>query len=87
MLTAKQRRALPASAYAYPKTRRYPIDSVERARSALSRAGQSSTRGSYQHVAKAVRRSRHGEKIGTVSKSRGTVTHAGYRKSTRGKRR
>jgi hypothetical protein len=86
MPTAKQRRAMPASAFAYPKTRRYPIQTLEQARTALSYAGQKRTRGTYQHVARAVR-ARFGNKIASVGKARGTVTHAGYRKSSHGKRR
>jgi hypothetical protein len=69
-LTAKQRKALPASAFAYPKTRKYPVPTKNQARkagiserqrvglhrNALSRAAQSSTVGSYRHVAKHVAR-------------------------------
>jgi hypothetical protein len=85
MPTAAQRRALPASAFAYPKTRRYPIATIEQAKTALSYAGQKRTRGTYQHVAKAVR-ARYGNRIATVGTKRGTVMHAGYRKGS-GKRR
>jgi hypothetical protein len=80
-LTAKQRAKLPASAFAYPKQRRYPVPTQTQAkragisetqrlalhRNALSRAAQSGTSGSYGHVAKHVAR-------------RSTVTPSGRRK-------
>lgn len=69
-LTAKQRRKLPKSAFAYPGARTYPVPTRSQAkragisekqrlglhRNALSRAAQSSTSGSYAHVARHVRR-------------------------------
>ena len=69
-LTARQRAKLPASAFAYPKTRKYPVPTKAQARkvgisekqrvglhrNALSRAAQSGTAGSYRHVAKHVAR-------------------------------
>jgi hypothetical protein len=82
-MKAAQRRALPASAFAYPSKRAYPIDTKKRARNAMSRAAQSGTSGSYRHVAAAVRR-RYGNAIPTVGRKRGTIMHAGYAK--RGKR-
>jgi hypothetical protein len=87
-LSTKRRNALPRSAFAYPKTRSYPIDTKARARNALARAAQSGTKGSYAHVAAAVRR-RWGGAIGTVSKSRGTLSGPGYRRhgGTRRRRR
>jgi hypothetical protein len=78
-LKARRRRSLPSSAFAYPRTRKYPIDTPKRARNALARAAQSGTSGSYQHVARAVRR-RHGNKVASVGKARGTVTRPGYRR-------
>jgi hypothetical protein len=54
--TAKGTKRLPASAFAYPKTRQYPINTRKRARAALSRAAQPGTSGSYAKVAAAVRR-------------------------------
>jgi hypothetical protein len=78
-LSAARRKALPSSAFAYPATRRYPIDTPARARNALARAAQPQTSGSYSTVAKAVR-ARYGNRIPTVGRARGTVTHAGYRK-------
>ena len=67
-LTAKQRNKLPASAFAYPRTRKYPVPTKSQAkragiserqrvglhRNALSRAAQANTSGSYSHVARKV---------------------------------
>jgi len=76
---------LPASAFAYPASRAYPINTIGRARSALSRAASSGNRGSYQHVARAVRR-RYGNKVATVGPKRGTVTRPGLRRTGRSRR-
>lgn len=65
-LKAARRRRLPSSAFAYPKTRKYPIDTKARARNALARAAQSKTSGSYAHVARAVRR-KYGSQIASVA--------------------
>jgi hypothetical protein len=95
-LTAKQRKALPASAFAYPSSRKYPVPTKAQAakagigekqrlamhRNALSRAGQSGTSGSYSTVARKVR-ARSGGKIATVSKAKGTVSAPGMRKRRR----
>lgn len=78
-LRAARRRQLPSSAFAYPSSRSYPIDTPARARNALARAAQSGTAGSYAHVARAVRK-RYGNRIASVGRARGTVTRAGYRK-------
>jgi hypothetical protein len=78
-LTAKQRKALPASSFAYPKTRRYPIDTIARARGALSLAAKSTTSGSYAHVARAVR-AKHGDKVTTTGPTKGVLHRAGTRK-------
>lgn len=65
-LTAKQRKALPASAFAYPKTRKYPVPTKAQAAkagisaaqnirlhaNARSRAAQKGTSGSKAHVAR-----------------------------------
>jgi len=80
-LTTSRRNRLPASAFAYPRSRRYPIDTPKRARNALARAAQSGTRGSYRHVAQAVRR-RYGNRIASVGGKRGTVSSPGYRRSS-----
>ena len=53
--TAKGVKRLKASAFAYPKTREYPINTKKRARNALARAKQKGTSGSYSHVAKRVK--------------------------------
>lgn len=78
-MKAARRRKLPASAFAYPSKRAYPIDTKARARNALARAAQSKTSGSYAHVARAVRK-RYGNQIPTVGRKRGTVSRPGYRK-------
>ena len=85
-LKAARRRALPRSAFAYPSTRSYPIDTPARARNALARAAQSKTKGRYEHVARAVRK-RYGNRIASVGKTRGTVTRPGYRKGKGGGKR
>jgi hypothetical protein len=79
---AKRRSALPNGAFAYPRTRRYPIDTKARARNALARAAQKGTSGSYAHVARAVRR-RYGNAVASVGRKRGTVTRPGYRRGRR----
>ena len=55
-LTAAKRRSLKPSQFAYPKQRKYPIDTPKRARAALSRAAQRKTAGSYRTVERAVNR-------------------------------
>ena len=82
-LRSSRRRRLPDSAFAYPSTRSYPIDTVKRARNALARAAQKGTKGSYAHVARAVRR-RYGNKVATVGRKRGTVSGPGYRRKRKG---
>lgn len=77
-MKAARRKRLPNSAFAYPKTRRYPIDTKARARNALARAAQPQTSGSYTHVAKAVRR-KWGNSIPTVGKAQGRVNKPGKR--------
>lgn len=78
-LSAKRRRALPRSAFVYPSSRRYPIDTLARARNALARAAQKGTSGSYSTVARKVR-AKWGNRVATVGRKRGTVTGPGYRK-------
>jgi len=77
--TAKGTKRLPKSAFAYPSKRKYPINTVKRARNALARAKQSHTFGSYSHVAKKVK-ARYGKKVATVGGPRGTTSRPGYRK-------
>lgn len=78
-MKASTRKRLPASAFAYPSTRKYPINTVSRARNALARAAQKGTSGSYTHVAKAVRR-KYGNRVASVGRARGTVTRPGYKR-------
>ena len=82
--TAKGASKLPASAFAYPSKRKYPINTKKRARNALARAKQRGTFGSYSHVAKAVRK-RYGNKIASVGRKKGTVSRPGYKRKTRRK--
>jgi hypothetical protein len=63
-ISAPRRAGLPRGSYVYgPKSRvggkgrkAYPIDTLKRARAALSRAAQSKTGGSYRTVERAVNR-------------------------------
>ena len=82
-LTARQRNALPDSAFAYPAKRAYPVPTKAQAkragiserqrigihRSALSRSAQANTSGSFRHVASTVAK-RHDGKIASISKRR-----------------
>lgn len=77
-MRAAHRRRLPDSAFAYPRRRTFPIDTIARARNALARAAQSHTHGTYQHVARAVRR-KWGDRIPTVGPTYGTVHSPGKR--------
>lgn len=77
-MKAARRKRLPNSSFAYPRTRKYPIDTKARARNALARAAQSNTSGSYSHVAKAVRR-KWGDAIPTVGRAQGRVNKPGKR--------
>ena len=52
--TARGTAKLSPSKFAYPRLRKYPIDTRARARNALARAAQDGTFGSYSHVARAV---------------------------------
>lgn len=80
--TARGTKRLPARAFAYPGRRAYPIDTLARARSALARSASPANRGSYPHVARAVR-ARYGNRVATVGRSRGTVSRPGYARRTR----
>ena len=55
-MKASTRNRLPDSAFVYPKQRKYPINTVGRARNALARAAQSKTSGSYRTVERKVNR-------------------------------
>jgi hypothetical protein len=99
-LRSKQRTKLPDSAFAYPSRRSFPVPTAAQAkragisrrthmgmmRSALSRAGQSHTRGTYAHVAALVKR-RSPEKIATIHGPRGTTARAGKRAASGGRAR
>jgi hypothetical protein len=50
---------LPSSAFAYPKSRKYPINTAKRFRAALSYAGRSTTAGSRAVIVKRGLRSRN----------------------------
>jgi hypothetical protein len=54
-LSPKKRKSLPASAFAYPAERKYPIQDRAHARNALARAAQSGTSGTYEHVRRKVK--------------------------------
>lgn len=79
---AKGTSRLPASAFAYPSKRAYPINTKARARNALSRAAQSGTSGTYRHVAEKVR-ARYGNAIASTGRARGRVTQPGTRRGKR----
>lgn len=53
-LTAAKRRQLPASAFALPGKRKYPIDTKKRAKAALSYSARKDTVGSAKTVRAAV---------------------------------
>jgi len=53
---AATRKRLPSSAFVYPRTRQYPINTAKRARAALGFAARSNTAGSYRTVERAVNR-------------------------------
>jgi hypothetical protein len=80
--TARGAKNLPSSAFAYPRTREYPINTLKRARNALARAAQPGTSGSYSHVARAVKR-RYGARVASVGGPRGTTSRPGMRRSSR----
>jgi hypothetical protein len=82
-LTAKQRNALPDSAFVYRKSRKYPVPTKAQARkagiserqriglhrNALSRAAQRHTMGTPSKVRSVVRK-RHGGKVASVTRTR-----------------
>ncbi len=84
-LRAARRNKLPASSFAYPSKRAYPIDTPARARNALARAASSNNAGSYRTVAKAVR-AKYGNRIASVGPKRGTVSRPGMRRGGGGRR-
>ena len=78
-LAAARRKKLPASAFAYPSRRAYPIDTLKRAKNALARAAQKGTSGSYATVARKVK-AKWGSKVASVGGPRGTTSRPGYRR-------
>ena len=80
--SAKGASKLPDSAFAYPSRRAYPINTKARARNALARAAQSGTSGTYQHVARAVRK-KWGNAIASVGPTKGRITQPGKRRTGR----
>lgn len=78
-MKAGKRKKLKKRDFAYPKARKYPIDTKARAKNALARAAQSGTSGSYEHVAKAVR-AKYGDAVASVGRKKGTTGGPGYRK-------
>lgn len=95
-LTAKQRQALPKSAFALPSKRAYPVPTKAQARkagiseaqrirlhrNALARSTNARTSGSYATVARKVR-ARAGSKVASVGGPRGKVSSPGKRKGRR----
>jgi hypothetical protein len=55
--TAKGVKRLRSSQFAYPRTRKYPINTAKRARAALSYSARKNTAGSYSHVLRRIRSS------------------------------
>jgi hypothetical protein len=55
-LTSKRRNALASKTFALPKERKYPIDTIERARNALARVAQFGTPEEQSRVRRAVKR-------------------------------
>jgi hypothetical protein len=92
-LTAAQRRKLPASAFAIPSRRAYPMPTKAQARragiserqrvnlhrNALARSTNAGTAGSYRTVAPVARR-RAGAQVRSVSRAHGTITRPGLRR-------
>jgi hypothetical protein len=92
-LTARQRNALPDSAFVNRRDRKFPVPTkaqarragipeaqrVRTVRNALARAAQAHTSSSYKRVAP-VARTRAGAQVRSVSRSHGTVTRPGLRR-------
>jgi hypothetical protein len=79
MISTAKRKSLKSSQFAYPKQRKYPIDTLARAKNALARAAQSKTSGTYSHVARKVR-AKYGNRVASVGPKRGTTSRPGYRR-------
>lgn len=54
MIRARRRRRLPKSSFALPSKRKYPIDTLRRARAALSYSARRDTEGSHSTVRRRV---------------------------------
>lgn len=92
-LSARQRNALPKSAFAIPSRRAYPMPTKAQARAAgigerqrlnlhrnaVARASSPKNGGSYRRMA-SVARGRTGGKVASVGRARGTVSRPGYRR-------
>lgn len=85
-LTGKKRKRLPASAFAYPGKRAYPINDKAHARAALSRAASKKTSGSYAHVAAAVNRRYPGMAKGKTKKGSTARKRSSTRRTARRRR-
>jgi len=95
-LTARQRRALPDSAFALPSQRKYPVPTKAQARkagiseaqrirlhrNALARSTSKRTAGTYPTVAHKVK-ARAGAKIATVGGPKGTTNRPGLKRKRR----
>jgi len=95
-LTARQRNALPDSAFGLPSKRAYPVPTRAQARkagiseaqrlrlhrNALARSTNQWTAGSYPTIARKVR-ARTGTKVATVGGPKGTISSPGKRKTRR----
>jgi len=55
-LSAKRRKALPRSAFVYPKQRKYPIDTKKRAAAAIAYGARHNTFGNVNKIKAAVHR-------------------------------
>lgn len=83
---ARKRSNLPRSAFALPSKRLYPIDTVKRARAALSYSARSNTRGNYATVRRAIAK-RYGNNHPVLQASRNrkgaTTTQSAKRGTSR----
>jgi len=69
-LSYSQRKRLPASAFVFPKERKYPIHDEAHARNALARVAQHGTPAERAKVRAAVRRRYPGIEVGSDGKER-----------------
>lgn len=87
--TKRQRSRLPASAFAMPSKRKYPINTKARAKAALAYAARSSTDGNYAYIRAKVLKKYPSLKAtaGTSRPKRGSVKRSAARGRSRGGRR